>query len=371
MVQNSLVFIPVVMKIAFSIHYYFQEAFKMKSNHSIAILMLTLLIVSSGFASTIGNWYGAPTGDANKPAGAGKWKDAYWNNPPVAIPAAPATTSDEIKIVRQGTSCTIDSNAGSYICKLSIGGGTNLSNAAAVEITNGGFLGIGECRVGSGGAAKTGAVGLLSQTGGTICLNHKLFVGRYGTSDENLNEGKGFYSISGGLLTYSPSNVEGGLYVGAAGSGGKSEGVFTVIGKQAKITLRKLYVGGDGKKSEGIGTLEFELEPNGVSPIQISNGVFLDQMAENSTANLKINAVYGAPKKDVMLVETQGTSAVAGVFDAVNGQAAAEGANVVLQTADGVYSYKLTYAGGNGNDIVLKYVKFEPKTAVKEPNTAK
>jgi hypothetical protein len=240
-----------------------------------------------------------------------------------------------------------------------------------VEITNGGFLGIGECRVGSGGAAKTGTVGLLAQTGGTLCLNHKLFVGRYGTSDENPNEGKGYYSISGGVLTYSPSNAEGGLYVGAAGSGGKSEGVFTVVGKQAKITLRKLYVGGDGKKSEGVGTLEFELEPNGVSPIQISNGIFLDQMGENSKAVLKINAVYGAPKKDVMLVETQGISAVAGVFDTVNGQAAGEGANIILQSADGSYNYKLMYAGGNGNDIMLKYIKFEPKTAAKEPNTAK
>ena len=89
----------------------------MKSSRLIVILC-TLLIISSGFTATIGSWYGTLAGDANKPAGTGKWKEAYWNNPPVILPAGPAFAGDEIKINKQHTSCVIDSNVGSYVCKL-------------------------------------------------------------------------------------------------------------------------------------------------------------------------------------------------------------------------------------------------------------
>jgi hypothetical protein len=345
----------------FDVYNKFLRRFKMKMKQSIAILSLIIFTASCGFASTAGSWQGAPAGDANKPAGSGNWKDAYWNKEMVVLPKP--VSGSEIKIIKQGTSCLIDSNAGNFSdCKLTIGGGTDLSNAAKLEIANGGYIAIGEARIGSGGSAKSGTAGFMVQTGGTLCLSNKLFVGRYGTSSENPLEGKGFYTISGGTLKYAPANPEGGMYIGCAGSGGKCEGTFTVAGKKPTINLKKLYIGSDGKKNAGRGTLEFEVEPNGVAPIKIVEGVFIDLNGQESKAYLNVNADASAPKADILLIDTVGTAAVKGVFDTVNGQAGAEGANISLKTGDGSYNYKLTYAGGNGNDVVLKYVNFVPKT---------
>jgi hypothetical protein len=328
------------------------------------ISTIILLAAVSSYSVTIGNWQGATSGDANKPVGSGNWKDALWNNPPAVLPWAPGQLGAEIKIIKAGTSCVVDSNVGTYNCKLSIGGGTNLSNAAKLEIAKDAFIGMDEIRVGSGGSASTGGVGVLNQTGGTLNLTGKLYVGRFGTSSSNPNEGKGFYTISGGVLTCPADTKEGGLYVGAAGADGLAEGTFTIVGKQAKINLRKLFVGSDNKKSNGSGTLEFKVEPNGVSPIRISDGVFLDAATDVSKANLLVSAVVAAPKADILLIETTGVSKVAGTFDTVNEQPAAEGADVVVKADDGIYHYKLTYGGGSGNnDVMLKYGKFEPRTA--------
>lgn len=331
----------------------------MKTKHSVAVLVIVLSIITNGFTVTIGNWQGAPAGDANKPAGKGSWKDAYWNKPPAAIPAGPSIQANEIKIIKPNTSCTVDSNVGSYICKLSIGGGTDLATSPILEIANGGFLGIGEARIGSGGSASTGAIGSLVQTGGTLILSNKLFLGRYGTSNTNPNEGKGYFTISGGTLAYSQAVPDAGaMYIGASGSGGVSEGIFTIVGKQAKINLRKLYIGGDGKKSVGNGTVEFKLQADGVSPIKVAEGVSLDLGGEQSKAVLNISADAAAPKADILLVDNTASNPITGIFDTVNGIAAAEGAQVAVKTNSGISNYILTYKGGNGNDISLKFVKF-------------
>jgi len=332
---------------------------------------MLVIISSTGFALTMGNWQGAPDGDSNKPAGSGNWKDAYWNKPPVLLPAAPGMPGAEIKVIKPRTSCIVDSNVGTYDCKLSIGGGADLITAPKLEIANGGNLGMGEIRVGSGGSSASGTFGCLVQSGGTLIMNHKLFVGRYGTSGSNPNDGKGFFTISGGTLTYAPSNSEGGLYVGAAGSDGTSEGTFTIAGKAGKINVRKLYVGSDGKNAKGTGTIEFEMEADGVSAIKAAESVLLDASKDESKANLVINADMSAPKTDIMLIETAGGNTVAGVFDAVNGGAGTEGSQVVLKAGDGEYNYTLTYKGGNGNDIALKFVKFTPKAQAADANAAK
>lgn len=336
-----------------------------------AILTLTILLTSIGTCATMGNWQGAPAGDANKPAGSGNWTDPYWNNPPVALPAAPGMAGYEIKVTKPGSSCMVGSDVGAYDCILSIGGGADLGTAAKVEIAEGGNIGMNEVRVGAGGSASSGAIGFLNQTGGTMTLNGKVFIGRFGTSSTNPNEGKGFYSVSGGTLACTAA-ADGGMYIGAAGSYGAAEGTFTVAGKSGKINLKKLYVGSDGKKGKGNGTIEFELESDGVSAIKIADGVYLDLSGEGSKAMLVVNADAAAPKADIMLIETEGSGPVTGEFDTVNTVEGTEGAEVVLKATDGSYHYKLTYTGGNGNDIMLKFGKFEPAAAeAAEPNAAK
>jgi hypothetical protein len=336
---------------------------KMKLKWLSTIVLLIVLISSNGFSSTIARWAGAPAGDANQAAGTGSWKAAYWSPGP-SIPPAPAGFEDEIKITGPNTVCTVDSDTGNYVCKMSISGGSDMGNMPKLEIVKGGNLGIGEFRVGAGGSAKTGTMGCVNQTGGTLSLAKDLLIGRASTSQNNPNDGKGFYTISGGTIECTADNSSGGLYVGGNGTGdAPSEGTFTVAGSEGKIKVKKLCVGNDGKKKQGSGKLEFKIDAKGVSPIQTGN-IYLDLSGATITTKLIVIAIAGPPKADILLVDNQGSGPVSGAFDTVNDKSAGEGADVVL-SFDGVdYNYSLTYKGGaSGNSIMLKFKTSGPGAA--------
>jgi hypothetical protein len=60
------------------------------------------------------------------------------------------------------------------------------------------------------------------------------------------------------------------------------------------------------------------------------------------------------PIGDILLIDNQGTSAVNGLFDSLNGGSAAEGTLVALSFGGIDYNYTLTYLGGTGgNDVML------------------
>ena len=323
-----------------------------------AIILLTAIFVSTGFSASLATWQGAPA-DANHPgniAGIGKWTNPYWKPELPAPPGIPG----EIKISKPKTVCTVDSNVGNYVFKLTITGGTDATTAPKLEIAKGANLGLGEFRVGGGGAASTGGFGCVNQTGGTLNLGSKLIIGRFGTSQNNPNAATGFYTISGGTITYLPTNPDPTIYIGAAGA---AEGTLTVAGKGANIGIKKLYVGGDGKKPAGTGTLEFKVDANGVSPIKVEDGVFIDSSGEATTAKLTVSAIKAAPKADILLIDSVGSAPIAGVFDTVNEKPATEGAEVVVNAAGTNYFYKLTYKGGNGNDLMLKFDHAAPGAA--------
>ena len=332
----------------------------------IVTAIITILTAGNGFSATIGTWFGCPApdpnqpaGDANRPAcvpGTGSWKGVYWNKERINLPAGPGNSSNEIKIIRAKTVCTLDSDAGNYLCKLSIAGGGEEANAPRLEIVTGGQIGIGEFRVGCGGATASGPVGCVNQTGGTVKLANNLLIGRYGTSSTNPNEGKGFYTISGGTITCDAANTKGGLYIGAS-SGEPTEGTFTVAGNSANISFKKLYI---ANNTGSVGTVAFKIGPAGVNPIRVSDNISIDEAAAASTAKLIVSAIGEPPKAekaDILLIENQGSGPVNGVFDTVNGIPAPEGAGVILSFGGNNYNYNLTYKGGIGNnDIMLRYV---------------
>ncbi|MGA2914783.1 MAG: hypothetical protein ABSE89_02020 [Sedimentisphaerales bacterium] len=326
------------------------------------VVLIIAFTAGDGFAVTIGQWFGYPAADANNQAasagklpGTGTWKEALWNKEGIKLPPPPATNKDEIKIIRAKTVCTLDSDAGNYLCKLSIAGGSEEANAPRLEIVNGGTLSIGEFRVGCGGSSSSGPIGCVNQTGGTLNLADNLLIGRFGTSDKNPNAGKGFYTISGGTIAYLPTNAKATLYVGGAGSGA-TEGTFTIVGSTANISFKKLYIGSDGSNTGCTGTVEFRIGSAGVSPIRIADNISIDLAGAASTAKLVVSAAAEPPKTNILLIENQGSGAVNGVFDTVNGNPAAEGAGVVLNWAGINYNYTLTYKGGQGgNDIMLFY----------------
>lgn len=326
------------------------------------VVLIIAFTAGDGFSATIGTWFGRPEADANhpivdtnKPVGTGSWKEAYWNKEGINLPPAPGSSSDEIKIIRAKTVCTLDSDVGNYASKLSIAGGGEEANAPRLEIIDGGQIGIGEFRVGCGGSTKGGPLGCVNQKGGTVKLGDNLVIGRYGTSGSNPNEGKGFYTISGGTIICDPANTKAGLYIGGFKGAGPTEGTFTVVGNTADISVKKLSIASDGTGGCK-GTLEFKVGPAGVSPIKVSDSVSIDLAGADANAMLAVSATGEPPKTDILLVDNQGKGPVTGIFDTVNGNPAAEGASVVLSFGGNNYGYTLTYKGGAGaNDIVLRY----------------
>lgn len=332
------------------------------------VVLIIALLASNGHSVTIGQWFGYRT-DANNPAAAGKqpgtgtWKEALWNKERIKLPAGPSTSKDEIKIVRAKTVCTLDSDAGSYLCRLSVAGGSEDANAPKLEIVNGGVLSIGDVRVGAGGISAQGGIGWINQTGGTLNLAENLSVGRYGTSEKNPNYGKGFYTISGGTIACLATNAKATLYIAGAGGSGASEGTFTIVGNAASINFKKLYIGSDGSNTGCTGTLEYKIGSSGVSPIRVSNSVFIDPLGTSSTAKLIVSATAEPPKGNVLLIENQGSTPVSGTFDTVNGNPAAEGASVAVSSGGKNYNYTLTYKGGAGNNDVMLLSSSAPAAA--------
>ena len=319
------------------------------------VVLFVAVMAASGLAATVGTWYGA-VGPV-PPVGTGSWTDTYWNAANTAgPPAPPQVAGDEIKLTRATTVCTVNTNVGDYLCKLSIAGSDTAPNVAPkLEIVGGGYIGMGEFRVGSGGSTGGGTIGRVSQMGGTLNLNDNLMIGRYGTSGSNPNNGIGYYAISGGIIQCASTNTKGNLYIAGTGANGPSEGTFTVIGNAASITLRQLYVGSNGTYTGGKGTLEFQIGTGGVSPIQLTSAdsIILDAKGADSTAALVLSLIGAPPAGSIMLVENTSTGAVSGLFDSLNGGSAAEGAAVALTYGANTYNYTLTYVGGTGNDIML------------------
>jgi hypothetical protein len=246
----------------------------------------------------------------------------------------------------------INSNAGDYtIANISIASGPDNDNAAALEIVNGGYLGTyKELRIGTSSATSNGSIGYLIQTGGDVFTNDsgKIIVG-YKSS------GVGYYIMSGGSLT-----GDGTLFVGGSGSAGAT-GTFTVVGSDPVIDLKKMYIGAKDSKGNYPGTanIEFLIGSDGVSPIRISDSIYIDPAAsEDSVTNLLVSLTAAPPLGDIVLFEDTGGGSINGRFDSVNGTDAVEGALVALSFGNINYLYNLTYlydaAGdGNFNDIAL------------------
>jgi hypothetical protein len=186
--------------------------------------------------------------------------------------------------------------------------------------------------------------GYVQQIGGLVILQDgrdsaKLGVGDSGGSD-------GYYTISGGTLTYAEGSL-GNLLVGARGG----KGTFTVVGTDPNILMKGLVVG----DSEGAsGTVEFQVTSDGVSPISVDSAS-VDELGDETTSALLVTAIDAPPKADILLVDVAEGGAIEGVFDTVNGNPAPEGAEVVLASNGLKNTYALTYIGGTGNDIVLVY----------------
>jgi len=278
----------------------------------------------------------------------GYWSDPNWSDPNSWSQGHLPTVNEEVKIRGDGTVCTLNTGTGGW----GIGQRLRVYEGATLLIEDGArLLGAGWMRVGAGNP------GYVEQTGGLVRLqpgkdSAKLGIGDSGGSD-------GHYTISDGTITYIDSVEKPGsqLIVGARGG----TGILTIIGIEPSIQMNELIV---GDRAGASGTIEFQIDANGVSPIGLDSNATLDPLGADSTANLLVSAIDAPPMSDILLVDVSSGGVIEGIFDTVNGASAPEGAPVVTSFGGVDYYYNMTYAGGTGNDIVLQY-----SYSVPEPNS--
>jgi hypothetical protein len=166
----------------------------------LGVLLLVSLMTTSVFAANV-------TWNALAPGG-GSWSNAAnWS----AVPAQPGVYSDEYKLIRQNSLCTIDSAVGPYNGRLRVSSGINTGadvNASVLNIVNYGSISIAELRAGDQGATNAGSIGKVYQTGGTVNMiasssgtgsySRNIILGRCGSSGQ---AAQGYYTISGGTST--------------------------------------------------------------------------------------------------------------------------------------------------------------------------
>ncbi len=279
---------------------------------SSVILLLVGLIGGSAFATNTWEHY---TGNWSDPGG---WSEGR----------APSG-EEEVKIKKSDSVCTLNTSTGDW----GVGQRLRVYEEATLLIEDGAeLLGAGWMRV---GATNPGTV---VQSGGLVQLTAGKDDAKLGIGDQAGSDG--FYTISGGTLTYSGDG--GDLLIGARGG----QGTFTIIETDPSIQMNRLFVGDSVGAS---GTLEYKIGSGGVSPISLAGSANLDPEGDGTTALLVLSLI-AAPPADTDILLIDGTAA--GQFDAVNGGSAVEGALVTLDFGGTDYYYSLTYADG----VALQWV---------------
>jgi hypothetical protein len=317
------------------------------------LIVLLSVVFITGFASATVSYNWTTNAQAN-------WDSLNWTDELGNIVTKP-DGQYEVKIKGAGSIVTVNTVEGNWDYT---GNGTRLRvyNGATMNVVDGGELsGFGWIRIGE----QTGTpnqVGHLNQSGGLIFLKNLKEGGKLAVGDGyGLLHGSS-YTMSGGTLTYDAADplCDGQLIIGSR----DGEGTFTIVGNAPVIHMRNLYVAGDNSNGvaydNGIGTLNFMVGADGVSPIVLDKTAYLDQ-GLNTVANLVVSLTNAPPiGQDILLIDA--TTTIHGFFDTLNGGSASEGASVSLSFGQANYNYTLTYAGGNDNqDIALLWVP-EPAT---------
>lgn len=312
---------------------------------SFVVLMMTFLIMANNaFAShqwydQIGDW-----DEADKWAGDG-------------IPDG----SSEMKLKDDGgtAECTLDTVEGvtwETAQRLRVYDGAVLN-----IVEGGGMFGASWTRVGT-----DNSIGTVNQTGGTFRMRTGTDSAKIMVGDDPDSAGSE-WRISGGVITWVESDEKGALFIGYEGGTGQ----FTVVGTDPTVELRKLFVGGDDDSDYGVGYLKYEIGAAGVSPIEVSNDIYIAREGGDVTnvAHLVLQLDAAPPAEtDIVLAMDTGGGTIKGLgFDTVTGASSgAEGALVTLGYDSTNYYYNLTYeyeanADGNFNDLALVWVP-EPAT---------
>ena len=199
-----------------------------------------------------------------------------WSDPNIWTEERPPSGEEEVKVRGEETVCTLNTSTGDW----GVGQRMRVYEGATLIVDEGAeLLGAGWLRVGASNP------GYMNQTGGLVQLQNGRDDARLGIGDQG--DSDGYYTISGGTLTYAEDSA-GDLIVGARGGTGR----LTIIGAIPIIQMEQLIVG-DG--DEAIGIVEFIIDANGVSPIGLDIGASIDELGDETTSALLISAIDAPP----------------------------------------------------------------------------
>lgn len=271
--------------------------------------------------------------------GVGNWADPnIWSGGDVP------SGEEEVKVRGDETICTLNTSTGDW----GLGQRMRVYEGATLIVEEGAeLLGAGWMRIGAGNP------GHVEQNGGLVQLQDGKDSARLGIGDQGDSDGN--YTISGGTLTYATGS-EGDLIVGARAGKGK----LTIIGTGPTISMNNITV---GDRAGASGTIEFQIDSDGVSPIVLNGDASIDPEGDETTAELIISAIAAPPMTDIILIDIPESAGAPNPFDTVNGIPAEDGATVLLASGGIGYYYHLSYARGGTNDIALVFdysVAFTP-----------
>ncbi len=172
--------------------------------------------------------------------------------------------------------------------------------------------------------------GTVTQTNGTVTINGWTVLGNQNAA------AFGTYTISGGEANFvggadTNNSATFALGVGTGGVAGAA-GRFEVVGTGGTINVS------DQLRVDGDSFMKWTMDATGVSPINVDGAVTL---VSGATLELDFTALPG-PIGNIPLINVGGVATASGNF-----------ANATEGTTYLGGQYTLTYAGGDGNDIVL------------------
>ncbi len=284
--------------------------------YALSLTLCTSLWAANSMEDYVGNW--------NDAAG---WSEGR-------VPSG----EEEVK-VRGTTVCTLNTDTGDW----GEGQRMRVYEGATLLVEDGAeLLGAGWFRVGADGSSGT-----VIQSGGTVMVQD-------GADDAHLVIGdkantQGYYTLNAGTITYS-SAEDGRLIVGDRAS----SGTLTIAGSQGVVTMNDLIV---CQQAGSTGTLVYQLDADGVSPITLDGDCTLDSEGADSNAFLVVEATAVPPQDEIVLIDLGVNGELEGSFDNVP-----EGNEVSVTYRGDTYVYTLTYHGGlDGMDIALVYSHLIPE----------